>query len=340
MKRGETVNDPAAQPAENNKKIKGLKRVLYALLAVFLILLLALAYYLITQRPITKVLPGVQKSAPRYVASVYGDFGTLCGVAVNKAGTRFYVVDTAKQKVWIISEAGAIVGSFGSSAEEGKEEGFAAPLYVAVGSSDEIYVTDRMRAQISVYSPLGKFVKRFVPQVTGLTIWSPLAIATDTKGNVYVTDATKGEHRVLVFNKQGKLLRELGSEGSQKGQFSYPNGIAVASDGTIYVADSNNARVQVFSPTGKHLRTITGTGDSALTHPIGIDVSRSGEIHVAESLGHLVNVFNTDGTYLYGFGELGIADGQFRYPIGLAINKNGRVMVADRDNARVQIWQY
>lgn len=338
--RGETVDDSVAQTAETNKKIKRLKRGLYALLAVFAILLLALIYYLVTQRPVTKVLPGVPKSAPRYVKSVYGDFGTLSGVAVNKSGTRFYAVDTSKQKVWIISEAGAVVGSFGSTAEEGKEEGFAAPLFVAVGASDEIYVADRLKAQISVYSPLGKFIKRFVPQVKGPFIWSPLAIATDMKGNVYVTDAAKGEHRVLVFDKQGKLLRKFGSEGSKKGQFSYPNGIAVADDGKIYVADSNNARVQVFSNTGKSLKTITGTGAGSLTHPVGIDVSRSGEIHVVESLGHTVNVFDTDGTYLYSFGELGIMDGQFRYPQGIAINGNGRVIVADRDNTRLQIWQY
>jgi len=274
------------------------------------------------------------------VKSTYGDFGTLSGVAVNKSGTRFYAVDTSKQKVWIISDAGAVIGSFGSPAEEGKEEGFAAPIFVAVGANDEIYVTDRQRAQISVYSPLGKFIKRFVPQVTGSFVWSPLAIATDTKGNVYVTDATQGEHRVLVFDKQGKLLRKFGSQGSQNGQFNYPNGIAVANDGKIYVADSNNARVQVFSNTGKRLKTIMGTGEGGLTHPVGIDVSRSGEMHVVESFGHKVNVFDTDGTYLYGFGELGIMDGQFRYPQGIAINKNGRVIIADRDNSRLQIWQY
>lgn len=334
------MNAEATTPKPDEKKKSNLKKVFYALLAIMLILLAALAYYLITQRPITRVLPGAPAQGPRFVTNVTGGFGSISDIAISKNGNRIYAVDSNLKKVWVLNPAGKVLTSFGKEANPLiSPEGFVLPLFIAVGPKDEVYVSDRERAKISIYSPTGKFVKFFTPTGTTETEWSPLALTVDTNGDVYLCDAKTDENRIMVFNKDGRFLRKFGKSGAANGEFAYPNGIAVTAD-RIFVADSSNARTQVFDKKGKYLFNLRpGTG-TEMTHPVGIDATRKNEVLVVESFGHEVQAYNGDGGELYKFGQLGIGNGQFRYPTGIAVSTSGRVYIADKQNSRIQIWQY
>jgi sugar lactone lactonase YvrE len=79
---------------------------------------------------------------------------------------------------------------------------------------------------------------------------SSVAVAPD--GNIYVSDGY-GNDRVVVFDKHGKFVRAWGRLGHGPGEFSQPHSLAVDSRGRVYVADRNNARVQVFDARGKSL---------------------------------------------------------------------------------------
>jgi DNA-binding beta-propeller fold protein YncE len=63
---------------------------------------------------------------------------------------------------------------------------------------------------------------------------------------VYVTDLPR--HRVLVYEKDGKLIGGWGREGGGEGEFRRPMGIGIGPDGSVYVADSQNNRIQKFAP--------------------------------------------------------------------------------------------
>ena len=80
----------------------------------------------------------------------------------------------------------------------------------------------------------------------------PHGVAVDAKGRVYVTDTAN--HRILVFDGKGKLLRPLGKEGMKAGEFKNPYGVAVDSKGLIYVSDSGNHRIQVFKADGTFVK--------------------------------------------------------------------------------------
>lgn len=309
------------------------------LIAVLLIVIGLLLWYLLRKQPITTIIPGVN-TPPRYVASYYADFDWPLGAAVNKAGDRLYVVDSNKRRVVALDRSGKQVTTFGKGPSEGSQEGFLNPLYAAVSPRGEVYVTDRAAAAISIYTADGKFLQRFVPKTESGFTWSPLAAAFDDKGNLYVTDATRGEHRVLVFDTKGTLKLKFGKQGGKNGEFQYPNGIAVDRSGKILVADSNNSRVQVFDAKGKLLSIIgRGGGKAGLSHPTGIAIDDRGRIHVVDTFGHTVQVYDSAGKFLYNFGSFGMGEGQFQFPVGIAVSR-GRVYVVDRGGKRVQAWQY
>ena len=72
----------------------------------------------------------------------------------------------------------------------------------------------------------------------------PEALAIGGDGNVYVGDWFN--HRIQVFDIQGRFLRKWGTEGEGDGQFDTPIGLAIDGDGNVYVAETGNNRVQVF----------------------------------------------------------------------------------------------
>src|SRR5439155_26793518 len=81
-----------------------------------------------------------------------------------------------------------------------------------------------------------------------------------------------------------------GGRGTGKGEFDSPSGIAVDASGNIVVADTNNGRIEKFSPTGAFLITMgtKGSGHGQLGQPNGIAIDRAGNIYVAEASNHRV----------------------------------------------------
>ncbi|XP_065908018.1 tripartite motif-containing protein 2-like [Dysidea avara] len=131
----------------------------------------------------------------------------------------------------------------------------------------------------------------------------PAAISFDSEGNLYVTDIRY--HKVLKFDQNGTFLYQFGRKGSCDGQLDYPTGISVLG-GSVYVADSRNARVSVFTTDGTFQCTI---GDGKLGKPHDISTNDQQQIVVADMAHKCVYVFTIDGNYCSRFGT-----GQFYRP--------------------------
>lgn len=336
MSLDDKIQQAAAAKAKKKKLI-----ILGVLLLILLIAIAAVLYYLFRKKPITAVIGG-QGSKAVYMRSIDAGFDWPIGVAVNKNGSRVYVVDSNNRLVKAFNAGGQEVGSFGKSQSgKGGNEGFLNPLYVAVSPlTGDVYVTDRSTASISIYSPNGTYKGMFSPKTDEKDFaWSPLGISFDSKGNMYVSDATKGNHRILVFDKNGKLKLKFGKEGTKNGEFEYPNGIYVDTDGTIYVADTNNSRIQVFDKNGKLKSIIGKSGRNSVGHPVGIALDGNGRLNVVDTFGHTVMVYDKKGQFIYNFGSYGNKDGQLMFPMGLAAYKNN-IYVVDREGKRVQVWEY
>ncbi|PYI95230.1 MAG: hypothetical protein DMF00_16265 [Verrucomicrobia bacterium] len=125
-----------------------------------------------------------------------------------------------------------------------------------------------------------------------------------------------------------------GGKGAGNGQFNSPTGIAVDGNGHIFVADTNNARIEKFAPSGTFLGAmgIKGAGFGQLGAPNGIAVDPAGNIYVADATRHRVEKLAPDGNVIDEW--KGPAPG-FYGPRGIAIAPDGSIYVVDQGHTRI-----
>ncbi len=178
-----------------------------------------------------------------------------------------------------------------------------------------------------------------------LTMPRGLAVAPD--GSIFVADANN--HRIQKFSADGAFLLTWGSYATAEsgnapgGTFNEPWGIAVGKDGSVYVADTWNHRIQKFNSQGKFI-TMWGVPGLAeepdrFWGPRGIAVDRDGLVYVTDTGNNRVVIFDGDGNYRAQFGSNGINPGEFDEPVGIAVDDNGLVYIADTWNQRIQVFE-
>lgn len=178
------------------------------------------------------------------------------------------------------------------------------------------------------------------------TFSAPRGLALAPDGSLFVADSRN--HRVVHLDPNGLYLNSWGGyanvlEGpAPEGLFNEPWGVAVGPDGLVYVTDTWNHRVQVFSPEGRFLRMwseflVDGVLDS-FWGPRGIAVDSQNRVYVTDTGKQRVVVFDNLGNYITQFGSRGMVVGQLDEPVGIAVDAEGKVYVADTWNNRVQVF--
>ena len=134
----------------------------------------------------------------------------------------------------------------------------------------------------------------------------------------------------------GAFVAPIGGTGSEAGRLSRPWGVAVDRDGSIYVADGWNHRIQKYSATGTLLAAwgTLGSGPGEFHYPRGIAVDSSGNVYVADAGNSRIQKFSATGTFLGQWGLTGGDWGQFMGVSGVAVDAGGDVYVLDSN--RVQ----
>jgi uncharacterized protein (TIGR03663 family) len=152
-----------------------------------------------------------------------------------------------------------------------------------------------------------------------------------------------------------------GETGTAPGQFNHPRGIAAAPDGSLFVVDSDNHRIQVFDTNGAFLRQWGSHcnlaedlgctdpdgdgplqyGDGQFQEPWGIALDQDGRVYVADTWNHRIQVFDTNGAFLSKWGTYGqtATSAELLYgPRDVAVDPTGRVFVSDTGNKRILVY--
>jgi DNA-binding beta-propeller fold protein YncE len=137
-----------------------------------------------------------------------------------------------------------------------------------------------------------------------------------------------------------------GSFGTGESNFIYPSGIAAAPEpeGYVYVADTDNHRIQYFLETGSIGSFVgkwgsQGRGDGQFNYPVGVAVGRSTEyVYVADRSNHRIQYFTEAGQFLGKWGKWGDLNREFKNPWDVDVAPNGNVYVADATNNRIQYF--
>jgi len=171
----------------------------------------------------------------------------------------------------------------------------------------------------------------------------PTDVAFGRDGTVYVLLRTEGASLIRVWSiddaeqLSGDLV-QIGSYGTEDGQFQWPVQLVCNADGDLFVSDEATHRITRFKEDGEFVGKwgTEGMGPGEFKGPAGIAFDPDGNLVVVDSQNHRVQKFTAGGEYLGGFGTYGSEPGQFDLPMGVHVDEIGDVYVADWGNNRVQ----
>lgn len=186
------------------------------------------------------------------------EIGDPAGLALDDAG-NLYLLDAQNGRVLKLDPTGRVLGHFGGV--EGIAPGaLAFPRDLEVGPDGGMLLADTRNHRVQRWDTHGRHVMTIGPVVDEDEdeavpsgdgpgeFLEPMGVTEDAQGRIYVADT--GNHRIQVFDADGRFLRVFGSEGEGSGQISSLTDVRVVSDGAIFVFDLYSRRVQKFSPDG------------------------------------------------------------------------------------------
>ena len=179
-----------------------------------------------------------------------------------------------------------------------------------------------------------------------LGLKAPRALAIAPSGNLYATDFSQ---RLSVISPSGKVLRRWGKRGSRPGEFHFIGAdpsdptdihgkIAVGPTGLVYISDSGNARVQVFTPRGRFVRQFGsfGSGKGQFLDPLDLAVDEAGAVYVVDNRRLTLTKFSPSNEVVWQIGGRASPDPDLVGHLHLqTIDAHGRLVLANDDRSRI-----
>ena len=179
-------------------------------------------------------------------------FHSPTAIAIDRGSGRLFLLDSPRHLLFVLDLEGNILKRVGQPRPNalGKVRGESIlmdlddPTEIAVGNN-ELVVVDSANSRIRVMDleckPLAQFRIR---SISGTPTRDEVGLGVDLAGNIYVSSTR--DSRVGIYARDGSLLGSFGRSGMDIGEFNAPAGLWVDGTNRLYVADTNNGRVQVF----------------------------------------------------------------------------------------------
>ncbi|NEW06962.1 hypothetical protein GK047_13205 [Paenibacillus sp. SYP-B3998] len=288
------------------------------------------------------------------VGAGLGEFNGPSGVAVD-SDRNVYVADYENHRIQKLTVSTGVWTEWkksGGGSGNGLGE-FTDPTDVAIDSRENVYVADRYNHRIQklevsngVWS---EWKKTGGGKGSGPGEFDyPGGVAVDHRGNVYVADTNNDRIQKLDISTGiwSEWKKSGGGKGSGLGEFAEPSGVAVDSRGNVYVADTNNHRIQKLDiSTGiwsEWKRSGGGAGSDLgeFNEPFSVELDSNDNVYVADSENHRIQKLNVStgvwSEWKRSGGGSGSRLGEFAYPTGVVVDSRGNVYVSDFSNERIQ----
>jgi len=263
------------------------------------------------------------------------NFGSVSGVAINSKG-HVFLLHRGPGPLMEFDADGNFIRALGDGL-------FDRPHGLRIDADDNIWTTDVAGHVVYKFNPAGRIL--MVLGVRGrpgewhdfghLRLFNePNEAVVGPTGDVFVLQGHgKGESLVLKFDRDGNFIKTWGKKGRGPGEFDLPHSLVFDAQGLLYIADRNNARIQVFDADGAFVRESKHPGT-----PCGLFMTPDQTIWLAH--GHTGQIMTLDlngnvlGT-MEGAGQ-GKTPGKYGEAHYIAVSKRGEIYVADTLNWRVQ----
>ncbi len=259
-----------------------------------------------------------------------GQLGEPSGVAVAPSG-NVLVADWQNNRISTFSAGGSFLSSFGTT---GPGDGqLKNPAELEVDKLGNVWVADQGNNRVQQFDLSGQFKAKIGP------FGRPDGMATDSEGHLWVTDFGKNHiEQWLVPIERPAYMSAFGSVGSGDGNLQSPGDVAAGIDGSLWVADKSNNRIQHFDSSGKFLAKFgtLGSADGQFNKPTAIAIDHDGNLLVTDSNNNRVQKFSPEGQFISKFGTAGTGNGQLSSPEGIVADLQGNIWVSDSGNGRIQ----
>jgi hypothetical protein len=314
---------------------------------------------------------GAQQEVSAFAA--VANFSLTTGVATDSTGAVY--VTNSHNAILKITHAGVVMTFAGKPDVRGSADGigsaarFVYPIGIATDSAANIYVADKVGNTIRKITPAGAVTT--IAGTAGVTghadgiggnasFSSPVGVATDRAGNVYVADY--GNNTIRKITPAGAVTTVAGLAGESgeldgvgaAARFTTPYSIATDSAGNLFIAEISSHIIRKITPEGV-VKTLAGkagvTGhadgigaDATFSAPHGVATDQAGNVYVADYGNNTIRKVTPTGVVttiagLAGTGDSGEFDGigaaaTFFEPMAVATDGAGNVFVLEADNIR------
>jgi trimeric autotransporter adhesin len=308
----------------------------------------------------------------------------LAGVAVDMSG-NVYIADEVNDRIRKITVSTGIISTVAGNSTEGYNgDGIAAtdaelhtPTGVALDGSGNIYFVDNNNNRVRKVTLSNGLISTIAGNgtpgfngdgipATNAEVYSPIAVAIDQSGNVYIADTYNQKIRKvtastgIISTVAGNGTVGYNGDGiaATGAELNYPYGIALDGPGNLYIGDYDNNRVRKVDVSTGIISTIAGTGTGGynsdgiaataakLYLPSGVVLDASGNVYIGDYYNHRIRMVNVstglistiagNGQGGYSGDGLPATSAELQYPWGVALDNEGNVYIADHWNHRVR----
>ena len=215
-----------------------------------------------------------------------GEFSWPNCITFDSSG-NYYITDDGNNRIQKFDSSDKFITLWGTGGN--KEGQFDTPVSVKIAPNGEIVIVDSGNNRIVSYTSDGQFLREW--EFGEGSLQRPMDIEFDTEGNSYIINDGQW---IQKHSLTGSIIKKWGGSGKSNGELERPASLILDKSGKIYVSDTHNNRIQVFSSSGEYLYQwgFWGTDDGQFKNPIRILIdSNDNSVYVCDTDNHRIQKF-------------------------------------------------